>query len=118
MTSVERILEYKHLPPEGVGRKSLSSIEQRDRPWPTQGEIVVQNVKARYRKHLPYAIKGISFTIEPAQHVGICGRTGRLTPFHDIALIALFALFALIALIALIALFALFALFALICGQW
>jgi ABC-type glutathione transport system ATPase component len=38
--------------------------------------LEVKDLVVRYRAELPAVLKGISFTVAPAQKVGICGRTG------------------------------------------
>eukprot|EP00301_Raphidiophrys_heterophryoidea_P021464 c5888_g1_i1.p1 GENE.c5888_g1_i1~~c5888_g1_i1.p1 ORF type:complete len:356 (-),score=101.47 c5888_g1_i1:614-1681(-) len=72
MTSAERVLQYKTVPPEA------DSHTPRDLElpvaWP-QGTIQFQNVVMRYRGGDP-VLKQISFTIEAGKRVGICGRTG------------------------------------------
>ena len=81
MTSVERIVEYKDLPPEGSGRAIISikteKEEKEPEKWPQKGGIILDDVKARYRKHMDLAVRGVSFKIQPGEHIGICGRTGR-----------------------------------------
>ena len=51
--------------------------------WPTEGRIVVRNLKMRYRKHLPMVLRGINFDIHPNEKVGIVGRTGSGKPSHQ-----------------------------------
>ncbi|OQS02048.1 ATP-binding Cassette (ABC) Superfamily, partial [Thraustotheca clavata] len=73
MTSVERLDYFNSLPTEG------GSIQPSFTPpssWPMQGMIQFQNFSMRYRPHLTYALKNVSFTIQSGQKVGICGRTG------------------------------------------
>ncbi|CAH0699487.1 unnamed protein product [Spodoptera exigua] len=87
MTSVERILEYTNLPPEmpvDVDKEAL----KREQPaldfdkWPTKGEIVFEDVSLEYEKppgaggEPAYAIKGVNFTVNPAEKVAVVGRTG------------------------------------------
>jgi len=74
MTSVERLKYYAALeseidifqtPPADTGAH-----------WPLHGEVVFDRVVARYAKHLPPILKGISFRVPPGARVGIIGRTG------------------------------------------
>mmetsp|Transcript_141830 Transcript_141830/g.440969 ORF Transcript_141830/g.440969 Transcript_141830/m.440969 type:complete len:592 (-) Transcript_141830:178-1953(-) len=70
---VERIKEYcmslpaeaplltEHRPPEG---------------WPSAGELEVQDLRLRYRPHLPLVLKGLTFRVAPGERLGVCGRTG------------------------------------------
>lgn len=48
----------------------------KDPEWPTAGKIVFDNYKLRYREGLELVLKGISFTAEAGERVGIVGRTG------------------------------------------
>jgi len=67
MTSVERLNELSTLDEEeSFGQSS----EVRD------GEIIFDNVYARYGKNLPDVLKGTSFTISAGEKVGVIGRTG------------------------------------------
>ncbi|KAM3955592.1 putative multidrug resistance-associated protein lethal(2)03659 [Aphomia sociella] len=95
MTSVERILEYQNLPPETpveVNEKALKANHPDldfDK-WPSKGEIVFEDVSLQYEKppkddsvktsdkpeEPVYAIRGVSFTIRPAEKVAVVGRTG------------------------------------------
>jgi ABC-type multidrug transport system fused ATPase/permease subunit len=73
MTSVERVKRFASLEPE------LESLRQEKSPvanWPTKGELVFQNVKARYGAHLPLILRGVSFEIKGGSRVGFVGRTG------------------------------------------
>lgn len=44
--------------------------------WPTSGEIVFKGVNLQYRSGLPLALKGLNFTINPSETIGVVGRTG------------------------------------------
>ncbi|KAM3534059.1 hypothetical protein MY4038_002712 [Beauveria bassiana] len=46
--------------------------------WPSRGEVLLENVSARYRNATdePYVVKNVSITINPGQKLGITGRTG------------------------------------------
>ncbi|XP_033637621.1 multidrug resistance-associated protein 5-like [Asterias rubens] len=73
-TSVERITYYinelEQEAPQSIKKTKPAQI------WPTEGRIVVRNLKMRYRKHLPMVLRGINFDIHPNEKVGIVGRTG------------------------------------------
>ncbi|KAI2795848.1 Multidrug resistance-associated protein 7 [Blomia tropicalis] len=47
-----------------------------DESWPSNGIIRFNNVSMRYRPELDYALKKITLTIEPGEHIVIVGRTG------------------------------------------
>ena len=44
--------------------------------WPKKGEVKFDNVQLKYREDLSLVLKGLSFTINPGEKVGIIGRTG------------------------------------------
>lgn len=44
--------------------------------WPTDGSIVFQNVKMRYRPTAHLALSGVNLKISHGEKVGIVGRTG------------------------------------------
>ncbi|KAG6454571.1 hypothetical protein O3G_MSEX008773 [Manduca sexta] len=93
MTSVERILEYKNLPAESPVDVDEAALKKH-RPgldfdkWPAKGEIVFQDVSLEYERppkrdgeppkieEPVYAIRGVNFTIRPAEKVAVVGRTG------------------------------------------
>uniref|UniRef100_A0A0K2UZH0 ATP-binding cassette sub-family C member 4 n=1 Tax=Lepeophtheirus salmonis TaxID=72036 RepID=A0A0K2UZH0_LEPSM len=73
MTSVERVTEYADLPSE----KSLTSDKKIDPSWPNKGVIKFHNVKLKYDDQGgPYILKGLTFTINSFEKIGIIGRTG------------------------------------------
>ncbi|KAF8650152.1 hypothetical protein AX16_005387 [Volvariella volvacea WC 439] len=70
--SLERVLQYIKIKPE-------SGYAQQSRPpayWPASGELVVQELSARYSETGPEVLRNISFRIKSGEHVGIVGRTG------------------------------------------
>lgn len=67
MTSVERLNELALLSPE-VNPDNSQSV--------TSGEIVFQDVFARYSESAPDVLKGTSFKVAPGEKVGVIGRTG------------------------------------------
>lgn len=70
--SVERINEFLNIDkePEATPRGEPPAS------WPTSGEIVFDNVSARYFAGGPQVLKDLSFRIESGSRVGIIGRTG------------------------------------------
>jgi ABC-type multidrug transport system fused ATPase/permease subunit len=73
MVSLERILEYRHLPVERP--ESLNSADGHVRAT-TGAEIVFEDYCARYRPDLPRVLSNVSMTIPAGSRVGIIGRTG------------------------------------------
>lgn len=73
--AVERIKEYNDIEQEAPWELSG---EEKSVPnnWPNKGVIAFKNFKARYQKELDYALKGITFKVNPGEKVGIVGRTG------------------------------------------
>jgi len=74
MNSVERIITYTALTPEGDSHPV--SDEQPPASWPAKGAISFRDVQLRYREGLPLVLQGASFEIHPGEKVGIVGRTG------------------------------------------
>ena len=72
MVSVERILGYSRLEPEGV----LHVPGAVDSSWPASGRIEAKGLSASYRSDLPPVLKDVSFVLEPGMRVGIVGRSG------------------------------------------
>ncbi|XP_065205458.1 multidrug resistance-associated protein 1-like [Planococcus citri] len=73
IVSVERIKEYSEKPQEAAWKVPYESIPK---SWPSKGEIDFQDFKVRYREGLELALKGITFSVQDGQKVGIVGRTG------------------------------------------
>ncbi|KAK5646962.1 hypothetical protein RI129_005426 [Pyrocoelia pectoralis] len=73
MTSVERVLEYTKLEPEGAEDDQLKKPQK---PWPSNGEVQFVDVYLNYSPNEPPVLKNLSFTIKPLEKVGIVGRTG------------------------------------------
>eukprot|EP01134_Creolimax_fragrantissima_P002648 CFRG2648T1 len=44
--------------------------------WPSKGKVDVQDLVVKYAPHLDPVLKGISFTCEPGEKLGVVGRTG------------------------------------------
>ena len=63
MNSVERVLAYTELPPEG------DCVTSNDPPasWPDKGAIKFTNVEMAYREGLPLVLKNISFQVNPKE---------------------------------------------------
>ena len=73
LTALERVLEVGAVAPE-------ESIDQgaaiEGDSWPSAGKIEFEDVCLRYRKHLPLALNGLTFSVNPGERVGVVGRTG------------------------------------------
>ncbi|KAM8716483.1 hypothetical protein ACLKA7_003372 [Drosophila subpalustris] len=76
MTSVERVIEYRNVKPEG--EFSSPSGKKPPASWPEKGEIVADDLSLRYAPdpQAPYVLKSLTFIIQPHEKVGIVGRTG------------------------------------------
>lgn len=73
IVALERIKEYREAPQEApwqiTNRKPASS-------WPETGQVCFKNFSVRYRPGLDLVLKGVSFSINASEKVGIVGRTG------------------------------------------
>ena len=72
MISVQRLLF-------NIDEEDLEEIEGNSivpETWPEKGAIKAVNVNIRYRPHLPFVLKNISFDIASGERVGVIGRTG------------------------------------------
>jgi|GEM_PF-1075552 len=80
----ERCVEWSELPPEedAATRHALESVSKDDgfglsASVPAKAARIEFNQAAlRYAPGLPDVVKDASFTVEPAEHIGIVGRTG------------------------------------------
>lgn len=73
MVSPERILEYSSIPAEGD-----SKVLQIEPPaqWPVKSTVEFQNVVFSYKPGAPAVLKGLSFSVNNNEKIGIVGRTG------------------------------------------
>jgi len=67
IVSVERVLEYSHLPSEA---RDIIRNNRPDPKWPSKGAIVFNNYSARYREGLPLVLKNINVQIKPKEKIG------------------------------------------------
>ncbi|KAG0364270.1 ABC transporter type 1, transmembrane domain-containing protein [Gamsiella multidivaricata] len=72
LVGVERINEYASKNPEAPAQTDVKLPEN----WPQAGHVEFRNYSTRYREGLDLVIKDVSFEVQPAEKVGICGRTG------------------------------------------
>ena len=72
---IEKVCEYIDLPPE---ESTTPDAEQLLPPaeWPSQGKLVLRDVKLTYRPGLQPALRGVTCSIEAGEKIGIVGRTG------------------------------------------
>jgi len=73
MIASERITEYTTMETEAA---AVIESERPPKSWPSQGKLVFDNVMLRYREELDPALKGVSFSTEAGEKIGIVGRTG------------------------------------------
>eukprot|EP01040_Poterioochromonas_malhamensis_P014174 gene14174-15673_t len=75
MNSTERIKYYMdNIPYEGLPEREIDPATI-PATWPEKGAIVAKNIEMRYRDG-PLVLKGIDFSIEGKQKIGVAGRTG------------------------------------------
>lgn len=73
IVAVERIKKYVEMEQEAPWEMPDENVPEN---WPSRGEIRVENLQVRYREGLEPVLKGISFSVDSGQKVGIVGRTG------------------------------------------
>ncbi|KAH7032042.1 LOW QUALITY PROTEIN: multi drug resistance-associated protein MRP [Linnemannia elongata] len=74
LVSVERVDEYLRKNPEPPAH--LPADAELPENWPQAGHIEFRDYSTRYRQGLDLVVKDISFEVQPAEKVGIVGRTG------------------------------------------
>ncbi|KAM8705385.1 hypothetical protein ACLKA7_009792 [Drosophila subpalustris] len=76
MTSVERVVEYEDLEPEGEFDSKPNKKPPKD--WPDEGKIVFDDLSLRYfpDKDADYVLRSLTFDIQACEKIGIVGRTG------------------------------------------
>ena len=74
MNSAERVVYYA----ESLDQEPAQQIPENkpDAAWPSHGKVELNNVWLRYRPNLPPVLKGVNFTVNGGEKVGIVGRTG------------------------------------------
>ncbi|KAK0748030.1 P-loop containing nucleoside triphosphate hydrolase protein [Apiosordaria backusii] len=70
MNAAERIVEYTELPTESLDGISPPAA------WPTGGRIEVDDLVVGYAPDLPPVLKGLKFSVDRNERVGVVGRTG------------------------------------------
>lgn len=75
MVSVERVLSFGELEPEGDLEKETDN-QLAGKSWPDRGCVEFEALSVRYRKTLPLALNQATFHIPGGARVGIVGRTG------------------------------------------
>jgi ABC-type multidrug transport system fused ATPase/permease subunit len=70
MNAAERIVEYTELPTEDLKGVSPPAA------WPTEGRVEVNDLIVSYADDLPPVLKGLNFSINRNERVGVIGRTG------------------------------------------
>ncbi|KAH8201470.1 hypothetical protein TruAng_004394 [Truncatella angustata] len=70
MNAVERIVEFSEIPTENLGGSDVPAA------WPSEGRIEVQDLVISYATDTQPVLKGISFSINSNERIGVVGRTG------------------------------------------
>ncbi|KAJ5528735.1 hypothetical protein N7527_002128 [Penicillium freii] len=70
MNSTERVLEYMKTETEEDSGKLPPAA------WPTEGRLEICDLHVSYAPELPPVLRGLSFSVDCNQRVGIVGRTG------------------------------------------
>jgi ABC-type multidrug transport system fused ATPase/permease subunit len=73
--SVERIMHYIESIPAEDAEERDRGVKDPPADWPKEGRVVAKNMTMGYRDG-PRVLKGLTFDLEPAEKIGICGRTG------------------------------------------
>lgn len=77
MNAAERIFEYRDLTTE------VQTGEEVPASWPQEGRVEVKDLEIGYADGLPSVLKGLSFTAEKNQRIGVIGRTGAGKHFSE-----------------------------------
>ncbi|KAK2766653.1 hypothetical protein FQN54_005965 [Arachnomyces sp. PD_36] len=70
MNATERVVEYSNIKIENQEGNPVPAA------WPTDGRIEVNDLVVGYAPDLPAVLKGLTFSVESNQRVGVVGRTG------------------------------------------
>jgi ABC-type multidrug transport system fused ATPase/permease subunit len=63
-------MQYTELPTESLGGQSPPAA------WPTEGRIEVNDLVVAYAPDLPPVLKGLTFSVNRNERIGVVGRTG------------------------------------------
>jgi ABC-type multidrug transport system fused ATPase/permease subunit len=85
MNAAERIFEYRDLTTE------VQTGEEVPASWPQEGRVEVKDLEIGYAEGLPSVLKGLSFTAEKNQRIGVIGRTGAGKYSYDLTPNSLFS---------------------------
>ncbi|TRM64251.1 P-loop containing nucleoside triphosphate hydrolase protein [Schizophyllum amplum] len=74
MSSVERLIHYA----QEIEQEPAHEMPDKKppAPWPSKGEIEINNIVMQYRPELPPVIKGVTMKVADGEKIGIVGRTG------------------------------------------
>ncbi|XP_055606100.1 ATP-binding cassette sub-family C member 4-like [Uranotaenia lowii] len=75
LIAVERLLEYRYLPPERQPSADCAALKNKDK-WPSEGSLKFEGVNFRYNEGSPLVLRDLNFTVKPKEKIGIVGRTG------------------------------------------
>ena len=73
MTNMERCIGYTKIISENP---QVLKCDRGLNNWPSKGEIIFDNLSARYRNNTEIVLKNISVSIKAGEHIGLVGRTG------------------------------------------
>ncbi|RUS21137.1 P-loop containing nucleoside triphosphate hydrolase protein [Endogone sp. FLAS-F59071] len=71
LNSIERVSEFLYMPQEPI----VGSIKP-PAAWPEAGRIDVKDLVIQYAPELERVLRGITFTVDPQEKIGVVGRTG------------------------------------------
>ena len=69
--AVGRVQSFEQNTPTEGGLDCVPSAQ-----WPQNGRIEISNITCSWQDEAGPVLKTVSMTVEPGQHVGVCGRTG------------------------------------------
>ncbi|KAI8379596.1 P-loop containing nucleoside triphosphate hydrolase protein [Radiomyces spectabilis] len=70
--AVERVVEFMEMEQEAP---AITDVRP-PAAWPAEGSIEVQDLEVRYAADLDPVLRGLSFSINPREKIGVVGRTG------------------------------------------
>lgn len=70
MNATERVVEYTKIEIEDQGGSDAPAV------WPSSGRIEVSDLVIGYAPDLPAVLKGLTFSVEGNERIGVVGRTG------------------------------------------